>query len=162
MSKKPLTPDSQFTVGEEKVLVFLLAGLFLALFLYGLIEAISKGFKNLDYSSMIFVIALSLSFLFFNKGRSKRVFIRINKKGIYQDEKLVTTWPDFIKAYVTQDQKVFSVQDNFVLMVEYKRGNTGYKRKIPLGNTQNKSEEDIVAAIKFFLNKSRDFGQAIH
>lgn len=150
MPKKPLTKDSEFTVGEEKILVYILSGLFLALFLYGLVDSLSKGFKNLDYSSMVYVIALSLSFMFFSKGRSKRVFIRINKNGIYQDEKLVTSWPGFIKAYVTQDKKVFTVQDNFVLMVEYERENKGLKRKIPLGNTQNKSEEDIIAAIKFF------------
>lgn len=152
MGTKPLTKDSQFIVGEEKILNFILAGLFLLLFLYGLVDAISKNFKNLDYSSMVFVIGLSLSFLFFTKGRSKRIFIRVNKKGIFQDEKLVTGWADFIKASITQDQKVFSVKDNFVLLVEFKKEKTGFRRKIPLGNTQNKSEEEVLDAVKYFSN----------
>lgn len=156
MSKKPLTKETQFIVGEEKILNFILAGLFLLLFIYGLADAIRKNFSNLDYSSMVFVIGLSLSFLFFNKGRSKRVFIRVNNKGIYQDEKLVTGWADIIKASITQDQKVFSVKDNFILLVEYKKDKTGFRRKIPLGNTQNKSEEEVLAAIKFFLKVYQD------
>jgi hypothetical protein len=152
MKQPALTRDSQFTVGEEKLLDFILAGLFFILFLYGLIDSITKDFQNIDASSMVFVIALSLAFMFFAKGRSKTIYIRVNRKGIYHMERLVTSWPNFIRANLSQDQKALSISDNFVLIVEHKKENAIFKRKIPLGNTQNKSEEDVLNAIRFFVD----------
>ena len=51
----PLSKDSEFVVGEDKVLNYILAALFLALFLYGLIDAVLRHFKNIDYQSFIFL-----------------------------------------------------------------------------------------------------------
>lgn len=157
MAKAPLTINSEFTVKEEKVLNYILCILCFALFMYGLSDAINKHFVKIDYQSYFFAAAIFPAILFFNKARSKRVFIRVNKTGIYQDEKLVTGWADFLKAYLAQDKKsglkAASIQDKFVLMVEHRKAGdprTGLRRKIPLGNTQNKSEEDVLAAVHFF------------
>ena len=157
MAKAPLTKNSEFTVMEEKALNYILSLLCFGLFLYGLSDAISKKFVHIDYQSYFFALAILPAVLFFTKARSKRVFIRVNKTGIYQDEQLVTTWADFLKAYLAQDKnrgiKGVSIQDRFVLMVEHRKPGeprTGLRRKIPLGNTQNKSEEDVLAAVKFF------------
>lgn len=158
MAKITLHTDADFVVGEEKVLNYVMASLFLALFLYGLADAIARKFINIDYQSLIFTIALVPAILFFKKARSKRIFIRINKKGIYRDERLLTDWDHFIGAYLDQEQKVVTIKDNFVLVVEYKKGNAGgaFRQRIPLTNTQNQSEEDVLAAINFF---SREFSK---
>lgn len=152
MTKISLHRNTEFIVGEEKVLNYVMAFLFLALFLYGLADAIARKFTNIDYQSLIFTIALLPAVIFFKKARSKRIFIRINKKGIYRDERLLTDWDHFIRAYLDQEQKVVSIKDNFVLVVEYKKGNAGdaFRQKIPLTNTQNQSEEDVLAAVNFF------------
>src|SRR6476659_6001148 len=102
MGKTPLTRNSEFIVGEDKVLVYVLAFLFFGLFLYGLIDAMGQHFTNLDYLNYVFIIALAPALIFFAKGRSKKIYIRINKTGIYHDEQLVTGWPNFLNAYVTQ------------------------------------------------------------
>ena len=81
-------------VEENKVLDYILASLFFALFLYGLIDAILQHFSKLTYLSFIYSVALLPAILFFKKGRSNKVYIRINKTGIYQDEQLVTDWPN--------------------------------------------------------------------
>ena len=158
MGKISLTKDSEFVVGEEKIMDYILATLFFALFVYGLVDAIRHQFTNLKYYSFIFMLALAPAILFFVKGRSKRVYIRINKTGIYQDEQFVTGWSNFLNAYITQKESVLSIQDNFILIVEYmKDGNDqGFRRKIPLTNTQNKSEEEVLEAIKFFWKEYRN------
>ncbi|MBL0273152.1 MAG: hypothetical protein IPQ06_08785 [Chitinophagaceae bacterium] len=152
MGKIPLTKESEFVVGEDKVLVTILATLFFALFLYGLIDALLHHFTKLDYQNFIFMIALAPALLFFIKAKNKRVYIRINKTGIYQEEQLVTGWSDFLNAYISQKDKVISIQDNFILVVEYRKDGVekGFRRKIPLTNTQNKSEEEVLEAVKFF------------
>jgi hypothetical protein len=113
---------------------------------------IISHFRN-DYADYLYLLAVLPAIFFIKKGNSKRVYIRINKKGIYQDEKLVTTWKNFHNAYITQKKaKFISIKDNFILVVEYlNEGSTkGSRRKIPLTNSQNKSEEDVLAAVKFF------------
>lgn len=157
MAKTALHKDGQFTVGEEKALNYVMAFLFFALFMYGLVDAVLRKFVNIDYQSLVFALALLPAIMFFKKAKSKRIFIRINKKGIYRDEKLLTDWAHFIKAYLAQEQKVVSIKDNFVLMVEYrKRGISGsFRKSIPLTNTQNKSEEDVLAAVNFFYKEYR-------
>ncbi|MBK7560689.1 MAG: hypothetical protein IPP43_08880 [Chitinophagaceae bacterium] len=158
MGKIPLSKESEFVVGEDKVLVTILATLFFALFLYGLIDALLHHFTKLDYQSFIFMIALAPALLFFIKAKNKRVYIRINKTGIYQEEQLVTGWSDFLNAYISQKDKVISIQDNFILVVEYRKDGVekGFRRKIPLTNTQNKSEEEVLEAVKFFWKEYRN------
>lgn len=157
MAKVPLTTDSEFLVGEEKALVTVLGILFSGLFLYGAIDAILQGFKNLTYLNYLFVIALIPALLFFRKARSKHIYIRINKTGIYHDEKFVTGWPELLKAHITQKETTITIQDNFQLVLEYLKigSDKGFRRKIPLTNTQNKSEEEIMEAIQFFWKQSK-------
>lgn len=154
MKKKQLNYNSDFIVGEEKVLNYILGLLFLALFLYGVADAMNRNFKNIDYQSFIFAFAVIPAILFFKKANTKRIYIRVNKSGIYQDENLVTTWPNFLKAFITQKEKkgLINIQDNFLLVVEYRKKGTqqGIRKKIPLTNTQNKSEEEVLEAVQFY------------
>lgn len=160
MGKISLNSNSEFVVAEDKVLVYILASLFFALFLYGLIDAIIRDFSKLSYLNAIYAIALAPAIYLFVKAKRNRIYIRINKTGIYQDEQLVTGWSNFLSAYVAQKEKAFSIQDNFILVIEYlKAGNDkGFRRKIPLTNTQNKSEEEVLEAVQFFWKEYRNFG----
>jgi hypothetical protein len=154
MGKAGLTRESQYVVGEEKVLNYILATLCLAIFLYGIIDAVRRHFIKIDYQSFVFALALAPAWLFFRKARSNKVYIRINKTGIYHHERFVTGWSKLHKAYISQKEKksIFNIQDNFLLVLEYRKdnGKEGIRRKIPLTNTQNRSEEEIMEAVKFF------------
>ena len=152
MAKKTLTRDSEFVVGEEKILNYILAFLFLVLFVLGLVPSVKNNIsvnRMLDY---LLMLALLPCFMFFSKARSKRVFIRVNRKGIFQDEQLVTGWDNFLKAYIEEKPVALRLRDNFVLVIEFTKDDPtkGFRRFIKLTNTQNKSEEDIIAAIRFF------------
>ena len=85
-----------------------------------------------------------------------KTYITINHTGIYYFGKLVSSWDNFKSACITQDDIPESIQDNFVLMVEhYKTGEDGYFiKKVPLTNTQNKSEEEVPAAVDFFCKQT--------
>ena len=147
MAKKELTVDSEFTVGEEKVLVFILAALFFGLFVYGLVDAILQHFNSGTYIRYVCLVALLPAIFFLKKGKSKRIYIRINKTGIYQDEILVTRWSNFLKAYVNQKEKrrIIEIQDNFQLVVEYTKDgeDKGFRRKIPLTNTHKINQKKM-------------------
>lgn len=155
-----LDRNTDFIVGEEKVLDYVVSGLFFIIFFVCLYFTYDGGFQSANVASYIFVLALLPAFVYLFKARSNRIYIRINKTGIYQDEQLVTTWGHFIKAYLSQQPKTFSIQDNFILVVEYTREDPkkGFRRKIPLSNTQNKSEEDVLAAVRFFWNDYKLYG----
>ncbi|MEO7923104.1 MAG: hypothetical protein ABIR30_05450 [Chitinophagaceae bacterium] len=157
MAKIPLNKEGEFVVGEEKVLVYILAFLFFGLFVYGLGDMILSGFKDIGYLDFVFIAALIPAFIFFRKGRSNRIYLRVNKTGIYQDGQLITGWADFLNAYITQKETAITIQDNFMLVIEFTKPGAakGFRRKISLTNTQNKSEEEVLAAIKFFWNESR-------
>lgn len=160
MAKKTLTRDSEFIVGEEKILNYILGLLCLALFAYGFMDAFNRHFKNIDYQSFVLALALIPAYLFFKKARSKRIYIRINKMGIYQEGQLVTDWSKLLNANITQKEKknFFSIQDNFLLIVEYRKdaGKEIFRRKIPLTNTQNKSEEEVLEAVNYFWKVYRN------
>lgn len=162
MAVRALQKESQFTVGEEKSINYVLAVLFFALAVYGIIEGALRGFVPIDYQNVILPFAAIPGFFCLRQAKSKRVYIRVNKDGIFKDERKVTGWADFLKAYITQDpnKRVTSIADKFQLVVEYRspdNSGQGIRKRIPLTNTQNKSEEDIMEAIRFFvmLHKSQ-------
>ena len=147
-----LEKDSEFTVREEKVLDYILAILFFAVFVLGLVYALKNNITREDVVGGLLMLALIPSLIAFAKAKSKRIYIRINKTGIYQDEQLVAGWDKMIKAYITQKQVTGQWQDSFLLVLEYRKEVivSGFRRRIPLTNTQNKSEEEIIEAIRFF------------
>jgi hypothetical protein len=69
---------------------------------------------------------------------------------------MITDWNNFIDAIVAQDEEnrriPYDVTDRFILVIRYgKLGHTGYfARKILMTATMDKSEEEIMAAIKFY------------
>jgi hypothetical protein len=154
MGKTPLSKDKDFIVGEEKIINYFMVCFFLALFIYGLVDPIRNNFKYIDYQSIIFVFALLPAIYCFRRAQNKRIYIRVNKVGIYENEKLLTGWEGLLKVFISQEEKksIISIKDNFILVVEYRGTDLkkGFRRKIPLTNTQNKSEEEVLEAVMFF------------
>ncbi len=154
MGKTPFSKDSEFLVGDNKLMAYVLAFLFFAIFGYGLFDAIRLRFNNIDYQSYIFTLALLPSIYCLRRAKSRRIYIRVNKKGIYSNGQLVTGWPNLYKVYIAQETKksFYDLRDNFILVVEYRESDLkkGIRKKIPLTNTQNKSEEEVLEAVQFF------------
>lgn len=155
MGKQPLTRESQFVVGDEKILLIIIGILFVLFFGYGVYDAAQRGFRQIDPQSFIFAAAIFPAIICFRKARANSVHIRINRKGIYEAERLVTTWDNFIKAALIQKKKgrkIYDVRDNFQMLVQYRKEGSLQilERRIDLTNTQNKSEEEVMEAVRFF------------
>ena len=162
MAKAPLTVDSRFEVNEEKALNIVVAVLYFLVASLGLVWSTKE--KSWVAAAAIVGVVVFPGLVYFLKSRSQRIFIRIDKTGIYQDENLVTTWTNFLKAYVREEPPSMSmdmkrlpetIKDQFFLIIEYLKDDSGNgsRRRIRLTNTQNKSDEEIMEAITFFARK---------
>ena len=154
-----LTSDGQFIVGEYKLMHYFMALFFLALFGVGLYDAISRNFRNIDYQSYVFALAIIPAVLILVKVRKGTIYIRINSKGIYENERLVTQWPGLLNVTLTQEEKkgIYDLGDKFILLLQYSKPGEAKPvlRKIRLTNTQNKSEEEVLAAVRWFWGRGR-------
>lgn len=139
-----------FVVREMVWLNFLVAFIFLMLLLLLVVRS------NGDIRFLKWEIGLLLPvIMFLSRGIKNQASITISRKGIFHYGKMVTTWENFARAYVTDEMRTGSYQDNFILNVEHYHDNGDlYKRRIKLTNTQNKSEEEIVEVIYRFYKAS--------
>lgn len=93
---------------------------------------------------------------------SKEIIImKINKTGFYYYGKLITDWDHFISEEFIDDGPASprsGAKDQFYLLIKYyKEGQPGYfGRKIRLTDSQDKSEEEIIAAVKFYYKNSQE------
>lgn len=96
-------------------------------------------------------------------SRKNRVVMTINKEGFYYYGCLVTNWKNFVSAsFIDQPPQLskssLGISDQFYIAVRYRKESdaTCYERKIALTNTQDKAEEEIMAAIRFYYNISQE------
>ncbi len=151
--KKQLDKNEDFIVKESVILNFIIAAVFLAIFISALVSYFSEdeGYnKSAVLITGLFVLIPAAFFVI--KGLSKKACITVNTNGIYHYKIHITNWENFISAKVEQDNVPRSLKDNFVLAVKYyKTGIEGsFQRRLPLTFTQNKSEEEVAAAVKFY------------
>lgn len=154
-----LTSDGQFIVGEYKLMHYFMALFFLALFGVGMYDAIARNFRDIDYQSYVFALAIIPAVLILVKVRKGTIYIRVNTKGIYENERLVTQWSGLLNVTLTQEEKkgIYDLGDKFILLLQYSKPGEAKPliRKIRLTNTQNKSEEEVLAAVRWFWGRSR-------
>lgn len=150
-----LTENTNFDVKESIWLDYFISGIFFILFILALFmdSPADSSYNPYYYKSMY--IAIVPAILFAMRGKNKSVVIRINKNGIYYYGKFVTSWENYIDGNIEQDpdRKVSSISDDNVLLISYyKDGEDGcFVRKIPLTNTQDRAEEEIAEAMKYFV-----------
>jgi hypothetical protein len=139
---EPFHPNYNFLVKETPWLHFLSGGVLL---LMGAVF-VADGVFPVVPVLMTFAGGIILSL----RGFARHTIIKINRHGFYHYGKLITNWDHFIDALVTQKEIPGSIQDNFILIIRSSDGVKLYKDTIPLRNTQDKAEEEIIAAIRYF------------
>lgn len=153
MQESELSEKTEFVVKEFVLLDILIGLFFFFLFFYGLLNSWPDTDEHSKFFYRMLLIALIPALSFTIKGLKNKTAITINKHGIYHYNTFITNWKNLSSAYITQVEITGSIQDNFVLIIEYYReGGDYYIKKIPLTNTQNKSEEDVLATINFFIS----------
>ncbi|GAA4344504.1 hypothetical protein [Flaviaesturariibacter amylovorans] len=134
--------EAEFVVRESRVLNALITIAFGFIF-------IALVFNFLGWLALLIFGPPLLVFLL--RRKSGGTVFRINTHGLYYYGKLVTDWDHFVSARVVEEEATGKFSDSFHLYVQYTRedGNV-YKRRFPLTNTQDKAEEEIIAAIRRF------------
>lgn len=146
ISEKQFDADACFVVKESTSM-----RLFIGLLLLTIASFMFKG--SLPMAILIGIIGIG-SLVASTKNQT---IMEINRTGFYYYGNLVTNWNNFVSAEFVDEMPVLSgsstgLSDKFSInLTYYKDGNPNcYARKIPLTNTQDKSEEEIMAAIRFY------------
>ena len=146
-----LNNDVDFLVRENAILQFVLGGLFTAMFLVSLTDIIEYDYLGGFRFKAIYIALLPAIYFIYKAVSKKKEIFKINKQGFYYYGKFITNWNNFIDAVVTQDKVVLTIQDNFVLFIQYtNEEGRHFRSKYPLTNMQDKADTEIIAAIKFF------------
>ena len=145
-----LQPNSNFCVRESTTLNIILGLGFFILFIISLTDTPEVDMHG-KYHFRAMYFALVPAVIFLLKGMARKyAVIQVNQHGIYHFNKKITDWNSFVKAYVTQFLGAGETSETTTLFIRYQQGQGIYEHKILLTNTQNKAEEEIIAAIKFF------------
>ncbi len=146
-----LTEDADFLVKEYLTLDITFAVILYVVVVLGIVGDHSpNNIQHLIIDKRTLVI-LSFAIGFTIKAILNQTSIRVNKSGIYHYKIFVTNWNNFINAWVEEQHDRYGNYYFVLIVAFYKEGEEGsFERIMKLGSTQNKSEEEIIAAIKFF------------
>lgn len=153
MSQPKLNAESDFLVKESRSTNFIAGGFMIAVFF------VSMMFGDFGWDNLLFGVCILLlpGAIAIARGKRNHTIMKINKTGIYYAGQLVTGWGLYYDAAVKEKTEVNSFRDNFVLDLRYYSPNYSliYTRSIPLTNTHDKSEEEIIEAIRFYYTVAR-------
>lgn len=119
---------------------------------------LSLGVASMAWYGWLFVVP---AVTFIARGFQNKVIMVVNSNGFYYYGQLITDWDDFISEQFIDDGPDRRGNDKFYLFLKYyKEGQPGYfGRKIPFTVSQDKSEEEIMAAIKFYYKNHEKVSQ---
>lgn len=144
--------DAGFVVKESKSM---------RLFIGVLALAIAGIMSRSSVPLAVVIAAFGCASLF--ASTKTKVIMMISKAGFFYYGKCITDWTHFESAKFIDEMPQLSksslgISDQFFLAIRYrKEGDENcYERKIALTNTQDKSEEEIMAAISYFYSKSQE------
>lgn len=151
-------PDDQFDASSNFVVkeskgVNLITGIFFLILAFGFVSMSWYGW---------FMVIPALAVI--ARGFRNKTIMVINKNGVYYYGELLTDWNHFISEEFIDDGPSLSrgtSKDQFYVLIKYyKEGQPGYYgRKIPFTDSQDKSEEEIIAAIKFYYEQNEKANQ---
>jgi hypothetical protein len=147
----------EFTVKESKSTNLIIAIFFLVLFCLILFNFLTHEKTHNDYANNKLYYLLIGFFVagvtFIIKSFKHATIITINQNGIYALGELKTNWRNFITAESTEEQVTGSYQDHFILLIQYYKDNEDgiFGTKIPMLDTYDKSGEEVIEAIKGFM-----------
>jgi hypothetical protein len=158
MDENDLSKKNSFKVTESKLINYVASMAFFIMFSIAVASGNINFAQRFYISIVLIIVLLGSAVAFLAKALSNKIIIEINESGIYYYADLITSWEKYISSKVTQEEILGSLKDNFVLLIEYYKVavGTNYICKISLTNTQNKSEEDIIAAINNYASQMFD------
>jgi hypothetical protein len=142
--------DADFVVKESKRMRLIIGSFFVLFSLFMLKDFLWMG---------IIVGSIGIGALIVSMRNE--TIMTINKDGFFYYDRLLTAWSNFVSAEFLDELPVQAsgsagLSDQFYLYVKYYKADKPgcFALKIPLTNTQDKSEEEILAAIRFYYRHS--------
>jgi hypothetical protein len=153
MMRSKLNIDTDFLVKESRQINFVLGGAMIGVFFIIMFSAEMEWYTYV-FAAGVFLIPGVIAIA---RGGKNSIVIRINRRGIYHAEVLITEWQFFYDAKVTEESKLASIKDNFILKLRHYAADrkTIQTRDIPLTNKQDRAEEEIIEAIRFYYSASK-------
>ena len=140
---------------ESALIGYLFSILFFAMFIGALLTI--KFDPNYPFEGYRVIIYGTIfpAIVFLIKAIKTKAIIELNKTGIWYKGNLITSWDNFVNAYMFQEEIPGSLNENIRLAIEYYVPEKGmnYISKLNMENTQDKSEDQIMFAINDFLIK---------
>lgn len=142
--------DADFVVKESKTMRRVIGGFFLLFSLFMLRDFLWMGLIVAAIGTGVLVASV----------RNETV-MTVNQDGFFYYGRLLTSWPNFVSAEFIDELPVqmsgsAGLSDQFYLYIKYYKDDKPglFALKIPFTNTQDKSEEEILAAIRFYYQRS--------
>lgn len=142
--------DADFIVKESKKMRRIIGSFFVIVSLFMLKDVLWMGLLT----ASIGIGALIAS-------TRDETIMKINRDGFFYYDRLLTNWTNFVSAEFIDELPVQSsssagLSDQFFLYIKYFKDDSPgcFALKIPLTNTQDKSEEEILAAVRFYYRRS--------
>ena len=139
--------ETSFVVKESRKM-HLIIGVFFSVF-----ALIAAGGSQYYIAGIMGLIALGSLLM----SARDITIMKIDKTGFYYYGNLLTDWKNFVSARFVDEVPMMTnssagLSDQFYLCVRYYKNYDWqcYERKVRLTNTQDKSEEEILAAIAFY------------
>ncbi len=145
-----LAAHDEFVVRESMRTNFIAAALFFCMFL-GILFWVPVTKDDAVFLMMLLAPAI----IFTVKGILNPVTLLVDCNGIYQNKQLITSWANFVQAFVAPDDDPDRIREkNTVLILKYQKEDiTGvFRRTISFSGTLNKTEEQTLAAIGRFYS----------
>ncbi len=145
ISEDRFNADTNFVVKESKTMHLVIGLVLLVLSAISITSSIFFGVITGVFGTISLI----------RSGKDITV-MKIDTNGFYYYGSLVTSWSNFVSARFVDEvplptRTTTGVSDKFYLVIRYyKNDHRCYERKIPFTNTQDKSEEEIMAAINFY------------
>ncbi|HEU4472829.1 MAG TPA: hypothetical protein VFR58_17165 [Flavisolibacter sp.] len=159
MSQPKLDENGEFLVKDSKSINLLIGVIMIAIFFISQFVG-DYGWSNFLMGTGLFLVPGAVAI---SRARRNTVIMRINKTGFYYGTQLIAGWDLFYDARVHDRMGVGNFRDNFVLDFRYYSEDRAliYTRSIPLTNTQDKAEEEVIQAIQFFCDAGRSVEPAL-
>lgn len=151
--KTTTATNDEFVVNQSFPLVILLLGFVLVFILVTM---------PLEWSLFLVVPGAAFLIWFAKKPTGNlllhKELLKINCDGIYRKKELITNWDNFLQAHVAEDRMLNTDVQGPVLVLYYrKEGHPGqYKMTIPFSELDDKSEAEVLEAIRRFYALSQE------
>ncbi len=144
-----------FLVKESATLNYVMCLVFFLMFVFGGITLGGGTYVQLGHIRYLLLVTIIPAIYFLAAAIHDKTMLEINDTGIVYKGNLITSWDNFVSADMIMEENPGSLSDDMRLVVQYYVPEKGmqYIIKLKMSAAMNKSEDQIIEAIRSVLEK---------